>query len=242
MFTEVPPHYDLVNSVITWNMDKAWRKAAAMACLENGPHRVLDLCCGTGDLAVLLARLAQASVEISGLDYSQPMLARAEEKAERLAPGKKIRFVRGEADHLPFPDEHFDCVGVSFAFRNLTYRNPLAAAHLSEVLRVLRAGGRFVIVESSQPEIAFIRACYHLYLRGYVARVGNWLSGNRGAYHYLAESASRYYSPPELRGILEAGGFAHVGYRPFFLGAAGLTIAERPPTESDKAQLSFQPG
>jgi demethylmenaquinone methyltransferase / 2-methoxy-6-polyprenyl-1,4-benzoquinol methylase len=227
MFTEVPPRYDLINSVITWNMDKGWRKAAASACLADRPARVLDLCCGTGDLAIILARLARFPLEIQGLDYSPPMLARAEEKAARLAPGKKIRFVRGEADNLPFPAGQFNCVAISFAFRNLTYKNPLASSHLAEILRVLCPGGRLVIVESSQPKPALVRAGFHLYLRGFVARAGNWLSGNRGAYHYLAESASRYYSPSELRDFLIASGFRDVSHRPLFFGAAGLTIATR---------------
>jgi demethylmenaquinone methyltransferase/2-methoxy-6-polyprenyl-1,4-benzoquinol methylase len=225
MFSDVPPRYDLINRVITWNMDKHWRNLAAQACLESSPLQVLDLCCGTGDLAINIARLAGYPVKIQGLDFSQPMLLRAGLKASDLNSKIKIKFIQGEADRLPFPAGYFDCIGISFAFRNLTYKNPLAEKHLSEIVRVLKPGSRFVIVESSQPGLRLIRALYHFYMRVFVARVGNWLSGNKGAYHYLAESASRYYSPPELKKLLIGSGFKDISYRPLFFGAAGLYVA-----------------
>ena len=225
MFSDVPPRYDLINTVITWNMDKQWRNIAAQACLETRPRSILDLCCGTGDLAINIARLAGYPLEIKGLDFSQPMLERAERKASSLNGKANIKFIQGEADRLPFADNYFDCIGISFAFRNLTYKNPLAARHLSEIVRVLKPGGRFVIVESSQPASRLIRTLYHFYMRLFVTKVGNWLSGNKGAYHYLAESASRYYSPPELKKILIDCGFNKVSYLALFFGAAGLLIA-----------------
>ena len=136
-------------------------------------------------------------------------------------------FVAGDASELPFPNGYFDCVGISFAFRNLTYKNPLAKEHLSEVIRILRPGGRFVIVESSQPESRLTRSLFHLYLRKYVSRIGSKISGNRKAYQYLAESASRFYTPPELRHLLLDAGFSKVSYHPLLFGAAGIHIATR---------------
>ena len=223
MFTAVPPRYDLVNHAITWGLDKRWRREAAKECLASKPGRVLDLCCGTGDLALNLAKISGDNIEATGLDYSQPMLARAAKKVKLLA--RRPSFVCGYADNIPFPDGYFDCVGISFAFRNLTYKNPLAHRHIAEVLRVLRSGGRFVIVESSQPKSRLMCKLFHLYLRSFVFRVGYLLSGNKGAYHYLAESAARFYAPEELEGMLVAAGFRHVYYRPFFFGAACLHIA-----------------
>ncbi len=227
MFTAVPPRYDLVNCIITLGQDNHWRHIAAKACLEGKPRRILDLGCGTGDLAISMARLAENNVKITGLDYSLPMLELAREKAVKANAGERVRFIHGEATSLPFPNAHFDCVGISFAFRNLTYRNPLRLPHLSEVLRVLRPGGRYVILESSQPENPVIRALSHLYLRAFVAPAGSLLSGNRGAYHYLAESASRFYSPAEVREMLLAAGFRSASYRPLLLGAAGLHVATK---------------
>jgi demethylmenaquinone methyltransferase/2-methoxy-6-polyprenyl-1,4-benzoquinol methylase len=225
MFTAVPPRYDLINHVITLGRDKRWRRLATMACLETRPRRVLDLGCGTGDLAINLALLAEKGTEITGLDFSLPMLERAKEKAARA--GEKVKFVHGEAEHLPFPDGYFDCVGISFAFRNLTYKNPAGLPHFSEVLRVLKPGGRYVIVESSQPQNSVIRALFHFYLRIFVAPVGTLLSSNKGAYRYLAESAAHFYKPEEIKEMLLAAGFGNVIYRPLLWGAAGIHVATR---------------
>jgi demethylmenaquinone methyltransferase/2-methoxy-6-polyprenyl-1,4-benzoquinol methylase len=116
-------------------------------------------------------------------------------------------------------------LGISFAFRNLTYKNPLAEKHLSEIIRVIKTGGYFVIAESSQPRSGFIRSLYHFYMRAYTANIGSWLSGNTPAYHYLAESACRYYSPLEMENLLRDCGFKSVSYRPLLLGAAGIYAA-----------------
>jgi len=227
MFTEVPPQYDCVNRIITLGLDDRWRRLAAGACLEEKPLRVLDLGCGTGKLTINLALLAEGSVEIIGLDYSYPMLELARKKATRAGVGKRVKFVHGEASLLPFPDSHFDCVGISFAFRNLTYKNPLRLPHLSEAKRVLKPSGQYVIVESSQPGNRVIRTLFHFYLHTFAAPVGMLLSGNRGAYHYLAESASRFYSPEEVNEMLLTAEFRDVSYRPLFFGSAGIHVATR---------------
>lgn len=224
IFNDIPPRYDLINRLITWGMDKQWRLKAAQACLVFRPRQILDLCCGTGDLAVTLAGLADYPAEIRGMDYSQPMLDIATAKASALL-NKNIIFVRGEAAKMPFPDEFFDCIGVSFAFRNLTYKNPLAGRHLAEILRVLKKGGRCVIAESSQPANGFIRACYHFYMRQYAGRIGGWLSDNKAAYRYLGESAAGFYAPVELSQLLVKSGFQKVDYQPLFFGAAGIYSA-----------------
>lgn len=227
MFAEVPPQYDRVNRIITLGLDKRWRWLAARVCLEGKPLRVLDLGCGTGDLTINLALLAEDGVEITGLDYSRPMLELARQKAARAGVGERVKFVHGEAVPLPFPDGHFDCVGISFAFRNLTYKNPLQLSHLAEVKRVMEPGGRYVIIESSQPGNRVIRTLFHFYLHTFAAPVGMLISGNRGAYHYLAESASRFYSPGEVKEMLLAAGFRDVSYRPLFFGIIGIHVATR---------------
>ena len=225
MFTAVPRRYDLVNRIITWGLDEQWRREAARECLASRPKKVLDLCCGTGDLAINLARLAENNVELTGIDYSQPMLDIAAKKAAPLAEGRRISFIYGDAANLSFPDGYFDCIGISFAFRNLTYKNPWARRHIAEVFRVLGSGGRFVIVETSQPRAKLIRKLYHLYLRWFVSRLGYLLSGNRGAYNYLAESATRFYTSEELKELLVTAGFREVSFRPLFLGAVGIHVA-----------------
>ena len=225
MFTAVPRRYDLINHVITLGLDKRWRWKAARECLTTHPRKVLDLCCGTGDLALNLAQLAGNNAELTGIDYSQPMLKIATKKAAASGRGRDISFIHGDVASLPFPDGYFDCVGISFAFRNLTYKNPLTRRYLAEVLRVLTVSGRYVIVETSQPKSKLIRKLFHLYLRWFVFRLGYVLSGNRGAYHYLAESATRFYTAGEVEDLLVSAGFCQVSFQPLFYGVAGIYVA-----------------
>ncbi len=225
MFTEVPPRYDLINTVVTWGLDRRWRRMAAEECLRNKPEKFLDLCCGTGDLALTVRRLGGGGVSVDGIDYSLPMLEIARAKSASCTEGRYVSFIHGDAGSLPFPDASFDRVGISFAFRNLTYKNPLARQHFTEVWRVLAGGGRYIIVETSQPRSRFIRRIFHRYLRWFVRNVGFWLSGNKGAYNYLAESAVGFYTAEEVRDMLLEAGFREVRYRPFLFGAAGIHIA-----------------
>lgn len=223
MFTEVPGRYDLVNKAITWGLDKRWRMEAARECLADGPRRLLDLCCGTGDLALTVAGLGGKGLHVTGFDFSQPMLDIAMQKAGEHRLG--ISWVRGDAAQMPFPDAHFDCVGISFGFRNLIYKNPNAERHLAEVFRVLRPSGRFVIVESSQPDSLVVRRCFHLYLRGFVAGIGSAVSGKRAAYQYLAHSAMRFDTRGEVESRLRGVGFREATSRPRLFGAVGITVA-----------------
>jgi len=225
MFTAVPRRYDLINHVMTWGLDKRWRLKAAKECLAAHPRKILDLACGTGDLAIHLAQMANDDVKVVGLDYSLPMLEIATRKAERLVVDKQVSFIYGDATNLPFPDGYLDCVGISFAFRNLTYKNRLVACYLAEVVRVLRPGGRFVIVETSQPKNKIIKGLFHLYLRWFVFRLGYLLSGNRSAYYYLTESAAHFYTTGELQEILLNAGFGRVFSHPILFGAVAIHVA-----------------
>jgi len=224
MFDAVPRRYDSLNRVLTLGHDERWRRRAARKCLEGSPARVLDLCCGTGDLARHLARQAAAGTEIFGLDYSAGMLEIARAKLNTANLGRPVRFVVGDAAAMEFPDGAFDAVGIAFAFRNLTWRNPLRDRALGEVRRVLRAGGRFVIVETSQPAGAIVRAGFHLFLRGFAGPVGTVLSRHRSAYRYLAESARKFYGSGEVTTMLEAAGFALVSAEPLLGGAAAIHV------------------
>ena len=225
IFTAVPLRYDLVNHIITVGLDIPWRLKAARECLASKPGKVLDLCCGTGDLAINIARLADDNVEITGIDYSLPMLEIANRKAERLAVRRKPSFTHADVANLPFPDGYFDGIGISFAFRNLTYKNPLTPRYLVEILRVLKPDGRFVIVETSQPKMTLIRKMFRLYLRGFVFPMGHLVSGNRPAYRYLTESAARFFSAEELCQILTASGFRQASFRRLFFGAVAIHVA-----------------
>ena len=226
MFTSVPPSYDLLNRLLTLRLDQFWRKKAARLCLENKPAGVLDLCCGTGDLVMHLAGMAPAGTSLSALDYSMPMLDLAKKKA--LNKGlTTIDFIHGDAAAMPFPDNHFDSVGIAFAFRNLTFHNPDRNRFLNEILRILKPRGRFVIVETSQPGNLILRKLFHFYLRWVTAPVGGVLSGHCGAYKYLAHSARLYYNRVELEQLLHDAGFAAVRSDLLMGGLAGIFIAEK---------------
>jgi len=225
IFRAIPRRYDLINRIITWGLDERWRLKAVRECLNSHPKRLLDLCCGTGDLAIKLANLADNDAEVVGVDYSLPMLESAVKKAGRLARETRLSFVYGDVADLPFPDDSFDCIGISFAFRNLTYKNPLVKRYLTEALRVLKPQGKFVIVESSQPESKLIRRLFHLYLRQFIFRIGYRLSGNRGAYHYLAESAAGFYTASEIKDLLIVTGFRKVSFRRLVFGITAIHVA-----------------
>ena len=222
MFGGIIRHYDLINHIFTWGMDKRWRKKLVAQCLKLNPEKVLDIGCGTGDLSINIARHALGNLHVTGYDFSRPMLAVAVKKARVQDLDKKISFISGEASQMPFPDESFDCIGISFAFRNLIYKNPLASRHLAEILRVLKPGGNCLIAESSQPQNKIIRLLHNLYLRTYVYAIGALISGDKKAYKYLAQSAINFYPPEELKKLLLAAGFRQVHYRPLFFGATGI--------------------
>jgi len=186
---------------------------------------LLDLGCGTGDLAIQVSKSTKGETKIIGLDYSHLMLDIAIRKSRLLRT--KPSFIIGDAVALPFQDGYFDCVGTSFAFRNLVYKNPQAQNHLSEVLRILKSKGKFIIVESSQPRVRILRVFYHLYLCLFVFKIGTLISGNKKAYRYLAKSATRFYGPLEIKKMLISAGFSNVSFYPFLFGVAGIYIATK---------------
>lgn len=222
----VPPHYDLVNAAMTLGLDRVWRREAVQECLAGRPRRVLDLGCGTGDLACALAMQGGSDVEVTGLDASEPMLALARRKAAS-QPGCRVTFLQGDTAALPFADGHFDVVGIAFAFRNLVYKNPRAEQHLKQILRVLVPGGRLVALETSQPGNPVVRRLYHLFLHGYAVGASRLLSEHDWAYRYLAESAAHFYKPAAVQQLLTRAGFRTVQSRPLMLGAIGLHVAEK---------------
>ena len=224
IFTAVPPSYDLINRLFTWRLDERWRKKAAGLCLENKPQKIMDLCTGTGDLAIRFAAMADASAEITGYDYSQPMLDIASQKAlKKSHPG--IHFMLGDAAEMPFPDGYFDSIGIAFAFRNLTYKNSDSKRFLAEIFRVVKPGGRFIIVESSQPKNGLLRFFFKVYTKTMVYYIGSWISGNRIAYRYLANSVIDYYKPEAVTDLLKSSGFAEVKHIPLMGGVAAIHVA-----------------
>ncbi|MBM3700195.1 MAG: ubiquinone/menaquinone biosynthesis methyltransferase [Actinobacteria bacterium] len=222
MFGGIIRHYDLINHVFTFGMDSRWRKNLVSRCLETGHRRFLDLGCGTGGLAVKIAILSTNDSEITACDFSREMLGIASKKAGKSGVKDKISFIHADASAMPFDDNYFDCIGISFAFRNMIYRNPSALKNLHEIRRVLKPQGSLIIAESGQPEVKIIRKLHHFYIRTFVYLAGSIISGNRQAYKYLSQSAINFYFPDKIREIIIKTGFSHFNYYPLFFGAAGI--------------------
>ena len=211
MFDRIAPVYDLMNRLMSAGLDQRWRRMAAAAVVRPG-DRVLDACCGTGDLA--LAAQAAGGV-VTGLDFSERMLERARVKSST------IEWTRGDLLELPFEDAGFDDATVGFGVRNVAD----LPRGLGELARVLRPGGRLAILEITQPR-GFLRPFYKLWFDGLVPIAGKLLPGG-SAYSYLPASVRRFPGPDELAGLLERTGFQNVRYRLLAGGIVALHTGER---------------
>lgn len=217
--------YDLVNRIFTFGQDKNWRKKAVAAIIENNPDRILDICTGTGDLILEIARKTSRDVYLSGYDFSSEMLSKANEKAKK--EEIQVDFIEGDVASMPYKDNSFDAAGISFGIRNLVYENSNADQHLAEIHRVLKPGGKFVILESSKPENRIWRFFNNMYLQLILPYLGGLISGNLKAYKYLSQSSKNYYTPTEMSAILETGGFKVSRSHSLFLGSVMLMLAEK---------------
>lgn len=218
MFARVAPRYDLLNHLLSLNFDRRWRAAVARQfrpVLARPEARVLDLCCGTGDLALALGRAGQATVV--GMDFCHPMLLRAAEKFGRARPRAPL-IAEADALRLPFSDGSFDLVTVAFGFRNLADYE----GGLREMFRLLRPAGQAGILDFAEPRGALFGPLYRFYFRRVLPRLGGAISGDRGAYTYLPASVEKFPSPEELAEWMREVGFRDVAFRSFTGGVACL--------------------
>jgi demethylmenaquinone methyltransferase/2-methoxy-6-polyprenyl-1,4-benzoquinol methylase len=203
MFDGIARRYDLLNHVLSANLDRRWRKRALARLDKSERARVLDLCGGTGDLSIELIRSGRAG-QVVCCDFSHAMLLAAAPKFIR--PGLAGRIERVEADglNLPFPEASFDAVTVAFGVRNLHDMN----RGFREMLRVLRPGGKLVVLEFSQPTAPVLSGLYRFYLGRVLPRIGDGVSGNDGPYRYLARTIGDFPAAAELAGRIREAGFA----------------------------------
>ncbi|HVI08366.1 MAG TPA: bifunctional demethylmenaquinone methyltransferase/2-methoxy-6-polyprenyl-1,4-benzoquinol methylase UbiE [Candidatus Binatia bacterium] len=220
MFTSIAPRYDLLNHVLSCNIDRLWwrRTARAFSHILCGPgSRVLDLCCGTGNMAFALQERAKAcNPAILGADFSHAMLQRARSKSER-GEKKNPRWVEADALTLPFPDEYFSLVTSAFGFRNLADYD----AGLREIVRVLRPEGECGILDFSEPKGA-VGHLYRFYFRRILPKIGAAISGVSGPYSYLPMSVERFPEPQEMLDRMRRAGFREATWTPYTFGIAGL--------------------
>jgi demethylmenaquinone methyltransferase / 2-methoxy-6-polyprenyl-1,4-benzoquinol methylase len=225
-YSRIYKRYDIINRLFTFGMDQSWRKEAVRQCLNSKPEAVLDLCCGTGNLSILLAEKGKGKVSVTGFDRNTRMLEIARQKSTQKS-FLNIRYVQGDALQMPFAPESFDAITIGFGFRNLTYDNPHSSSHILEMHRVLKRGGNLFILESGVPENRWIRFFFKIYLIQVLIPIGFILSGDLKAYSYLAHSASDFFPADEVFRMLSEQGFEITARRIFFLGAASLITAKK---------------
>jgi len=225
MFTRIAPRYDLLNHLLSAQMDRLWRARAAKELkpiLRRSGALVLDLCCGTGDLAFALQR--KASARILGADFSHTMLLRARQKAMSGNGAALMPFLAADALHLRFADGSFDLVTSAFGFRDLAnYEDGL-----KEILRVLKPAGTIAILEFAEPPPGVLGDAYRFYTRTVLPKIGGWISGDADAYAYLPRSVARFFHPNEFVSLLEHAGYRQVRFHLMTLGSVALHLAVRP--------------
>jgi demethylmenaquinone methyltransferase / 2-methoxy-6-polyprenyl-1,4-benzoquinol methylase len=215
MFTSIAPLYDLLNHVLSMNVDRMWWNRTARVfrdLLQRPGAQVLDLCCGTGDMTFALHRRMNSGV-LFGVDFSHAMLVRAAEKSG----SRKVRWIEADALNLPFASDSFQLVTSAFGFRNLANYD----RGLTEIHRVLAPGGAIGILDFGEPK-GVIGKIYRIYFKQVLPRVGTTISGVRGPYAYLPASVLRFPSPEEMLQRMRDTGFADVSWTPYTFGIAGL--------------------
>lgn len=216
MFTSIAPRYDLLNHLLSFNIDRLWWRRAANTfthILVRPNASVLDLCCGTGDMTFALRRRAVKSAQILGADFSHAMLERARDKSV----GTSLRWVEADALHLPFPALQLDLITAAFGFRNLADYD----AGLREMVRVLKPGGECGILDFGEPR-GLMGGIYRLYFKRVLPAVGTLISGVKGPYAYLPASVERFPEPAEMLERMRLAGFREARWTPYTFGIAGL--------------------
>ncbi len=223
IYDEVAPTYELINHILTFGLDIIWRKRTARMAVELERMRLLDVCCGTGELARNMASLADEKTELYGVDGSLTMICYAKNKKHL----GKVNFTIADARYLPFPDHSFDLITISFSTRNLNPNPQAMLSYLKEFCRVLKPGGHFINLETSQPPLSVIRKLYHLYIRLVIKPVGYMISGSKAGYDYLSFTMPRFYDASEFSALCLKAGFSKVRHRLLFLGVAAVHSAKK---------------
>lgn len=224
MFSRISGRYDFLNHLLSGNTDRRWRKLVAkrlQSALSSPDARALDVACGTGDLS--LALVAATGARVIGLDFCRPMLEHAARKALNGQAARSV-FIEGDALRLPFENETFDAVSIAFGLRNLAS----VEKGLSELLRVLKPGGRACILEFSKPVVPGFSALFQFYFTRVLPRIGGLISGSSSAYEYLPASVNRFPDQKRLVEMMREAGFQEVEYQNLTGGIAAIHLGTRP--------------
>ncbi|MDQ6827100.1 MAG: bifunctional demethylmenaquinone methyltransferase/2-methoxy-6-polyprenyl-1,4-benzoquinol methylase UbiE [Candidatus Eremiobacteraeota bacterium] len=219
MFAAIAPRYDLANRLLTAGIDERWRRRAIVELRAPRQGQVLDLCCGTGDLVFHLLR-SDPTLEVTGIDFCEPMLAAARSRARRAPGAGRARFIQGDVMQLPFPDQRFDAAIMGFSLRNVVD----IVTTLREVRRVLRPGARFVNLDVSKAPNPIFRKAFDFYFYLLVPVIGGWIGGSKAAYRYLPQSLTHYPNAAQLQARFAQAGFKDSRFIDLMGGAIAIHV------------------
>jgi demethylmenaquinone methyltransferase/2-methoxy-6-polyprenyl-1,4-benzoquinol methylase len=225
MFGAIAPSYDLLNHLLSLNIDRYWRWRTTRLAPPRDGAPILDLCTGTGDLAIAYDRAADGRAPIVGADFCHEMLVRADRKTARRQAAERIRYLESDAQHLPFADNTFQITTVAFGLRNITDME----RGIAEMVRVTQPGGRVAILEFSQPTGSILGRLYRFYFRHILPGIGQLISRSKDdAYHYLPASVLEFPNGEALAARLRAHGLTDVHWYPMTFGIATLYVGAKP--------------
>ncbi|MBC2582039.1 bifunctional demethylmenaquinone methyltransferase/2-methoxy-6-polyprenyl-1,4-benzoquinol methylase UbiE [Clostridium sp. DJ247] len=224
IFSAIAEKYDVLNTVLTLNIDRLWRKKAINISNINKNHKVLDLCCGTGQMMYYACKKVGKDTEVIGIDFNEDMLNVGYKRLCKSINNYKFKLLKGDVQALPFNDCSFDCVTIAFGLRNI----PDKAKALSEIYRVLKPGGKAVCLELSTPQIPVFKQVYGLYFNYILPIVGYLGTGSKSAYFYLRDSVNSFMTKTELNHAFNSTGFSDAGYKSLSGGIASIHYGTKP--------------
>lgn len=224
LFNSIAPTYDRLNHWLSLGIDRTWRRRSLCHFIDRRrPQQILDIACGTGDYSIAIARHAHPQTQVQGLDLTEGMLEVMREKVARCGLAHSIAAEQGNSEQMRFADNSFDCATIAFGIRNFEHREKA----LQEILRVLRPGGKLVILELSMPSNPLLRRCYNLYFTRLLPVVGGKVSGQRAAYNYLPASVVNFPNKKTWLATMAQCGYSHLQHRAFTLGICRMYIGEK---------------
>lgn len=218
IFSSIANNYDKLNTILTLNIDKLWRKKAIKLCNIKENDKVLDLCCGTGKMIELECKAVGENNAVIGLDFNKEMLNVGYKKLNQSLNNHKFNLIQGDAMELPFEDNTFNCITIAFGLRNLS--NKIKA--ISEMYRVLKPGGKVVCLELSKPEIPVFKKIYNLYFNFALPIIGYLGTQDKTAYYYLRDSVNGFMTKNQLRREFKNAGFENSDYKSLTFGIASI--------------------
>lgn len=222
MFNDIAPTYDRLNHILSFDIDRLWRKRVVRIVRKLGAKHIMDMATGTGDLAIAMAQRIEGST-IYGADFSSEMLAVAQQKIDQLGLSERISLTECNAEDIPLADESVDAATVAFGVRNFEHQKEA----LTEIKRTIRKGGSLIVLEFSNPRCTFVRWCYRLYSHYILPAIGRLVSKHATAYTYLPESIDKFASPEAFSALLAEVGFSRIERRSQSMGIAHIYIAHK---------------